>query len=116
MSLFYYSPIDTIAERMLQWLPYLLEHLNTFINKFHSNSVALGPRVLMSCPVELSPAEIETWFINLWNHFVIPYLMGTIMAGIEVCVWGGRGGGGRKEMTKNLCVWELLYDSASTGG
>ena len=72
---------------MLQWLPYLLEHLNTFINKFHSNSVALGPRVLMSCPVELSPAEIETWFINLWNHFVIPYLMGTIMAGIEVCVY-----------------------------
>ena len=40
----------------------------------------------MSCPVELSPAEIETWFINLWNHFVIPYLMGTIMAGIEVCL------------------------------
>ena len=79
---------------MLQWLPYLLEHLNTFINKFHSNSVALGPRVFMSCPVDLPPAEIETWFINLWNHFLIPYLMGTIMAGIEVC--GGEGGGGRR--------------------
>ena len=45
-----------------------------------------GPRVFMSCPVELPATEVETWFINLWNHFVIPYLMGTIMAGIEVCV------------------------------
>jgi len=27
---------------MLHWLPYLLDHLNMFINKFHSNNVALG--------------------------------------------------------------------------
>ena len=50
--------------------------------------------MFMSCPVDLPPAEIETWFINLWNHFLIPYLMGTIMAGIEVC--GGEEGGGRR--------------------
>ena len=49
--------------------------------------------------MELPATEVETWFINLWNHFVIPYLMGTIMAGIEVCgcgwvcVCSGRGGG-----------------------
>ena len=53
--------------------------------------------MFMSCPVELSAAKMETWFINLWNHFVIPYLagvevgvsvylMGTILAGIEVGV------------------------------
>ena len=42
----------------------------------------------MSCPLELPATEVETWFINLWNHFVIPYLMGTIIAGIEVCVCG----------------------------
>jgi len=47
-----------------------------------------GPRVFMSCPLDLPAAEVETWFINLWNHFVIPYLMGTIMAGIEVCGYG----------------------------
>ena len=44
--------------------------------------------MFMSCPLELPATEVETWFINLWNHFVIPYLMGTIMAGIEVCGCG----------------------------
>ncbi len=38
----------------------------------------------MSCPLEQSSTDLEMWFINLWNHFLIPYLMGTIMAGIEV--------------------------------
>ena len=43
-----------------------------------------GPRVLMDCAVDQNWNELESWFINLWNHFVIPYLMGAIMAGIEV--------------------------------
>ena len=38
----------------------------------------------MNCPLEYESVEAEVWFINLWNHFIIPYLMGTIMAGIEV--------------------------------
>jgi hypothetical protein len=37
----------------------------------------------MDCAVDQNRNELETWFINLWNHFVIPYLMGAIMAGIE---------------------------------
>ena len=43
-----------------------------------------GPRVFMDCAVDGNRNELETWFLNLWNHFVIPYLMGAIMAGIEV--------------------------------
>ena len=64
----------------------------------------------MSCPVDLPPAEIETWFINLWNHFLIPYLMGTIMAGIEVC--GGEGEeeeGGGGGMTETFVRRDVLY-------
>ncbi len=38
----------------------------------------------MSCPLQQSASELEAWFLNLWNYFIIPYLMGTIMAGIEV--------------------------------
>ena len=51
-----------------------------------SDPVFSGPRVFMDCAVDQNRDELETWFINLWNHFVIPYLMGAIMAGIEVCV------------------------------
>ena len=38
----------------------------------------------MDCAVDGNRNELETWFLSLWNHFVIPYLMGAIMAGIEV--------------------------------
>lgn len=127
--------MESVAEQLLLWLPYLLDHLNFFISKFHSNNVALGkttflsssppslslhiyiyslvsslpfqtrhslscfivylfpplsfsvgPRVFLNCPLETSSVDMELWFINLWNHFIIPYLMGTIMAGIEVCI------------------------------
>lgn len=86
--------MDPVADRLVNWLPFLLEHLNYFINRFHSSVVDLGPRVFMGCPLQLSANEIESWFINLWNHFVIPYLMGAVMAGIEVsgpvmsCIYG----------------------------
>ena len=76
--------MDPVADRLVNWLPFLLEHLNYFINRFHSSVVDLGPRVFMDCPLQLSAGEIESWFINLWNHFVIPYLMGAVLAGIEV--------------------------------
>lgn len=75
-----------MAERLVNWVPYLLSHLNSYINKFHSNVVNLGPRVFMTCPLSNSAQDLESWFLSLWNHFIIPYLMGTIMAGIEVRV------------------------------
>lgn len=84
LPLCYPRSLDPVAERLVNWVPYLLNHLNSFINKFHSNVVNLGPRVFMSCPLHSSSAELESWFHSLWNHFIIPYLMGTIMAGIEV--------------------------------
>uniref|UniRef100_A0A1X7VNK0 Calponin-homology (CH) domain-containing protein n=2 Tax=Amphimedon queenslandica TaxID=400682 RepID=A0A1X7VNK0_AMPQE len=77
------SEVEPVAEQLLLWLPYLLDHINFFISKFHSNNVALGPRVFLNCPLDASSDYMEMWFINLWNHFIIPYLMGTIMAGIE---------------------------------
>ena len=61
-------------------------------------SVHTGPRVFMDCAVDQNRNELETWFINLWNHFVIPYLMGAIMAGIEVWWVGGGVGVG-------VCGW-----------
>jgi hypothetical protein len=36
------SDIEPVAEQLINWLPYLLDHINYFINKFHSNNVALG--------------------------------------------------------------------------
>lgn len=38
----YRDELDREAEILVNWLPLLLDHLNDFINKFHSNNVALG--------------------------------------------------------------------------
>ena len=44
-----------------------------------------GPRVFLNCPLNSPPNHIEMWFINLWNHFIIPYLTATTLDGIKVC-------------------------------
>ena len=38
----YYSEVDPVVEQLVQWLPYLLEHLDAFINRFHTQTVSLG--------------------------------------------------------------------------
>lgn len=44
-----------------------------------------GPRVFLNCPLNSPLNQIEMWFINLWNHFIIPYLTATTLDGIKVC-------------------------------
>ena len=38
----YSLEVEPVAEQLLLWLPFLLDHINFFISKFHSNNVALG--------------------------------------------------------------------------
>lgn len=42
----------------------------------------LGPCFFLSCPV--SVAEFRPWFIDLWNHSIIPYLQEGAKDGIKV--------------------------------
>lgn len=42
----------------------------------------LGPCFFLSCPV--SVAEFRPWFIELWNHSIIPYLQEGAKDGIKV--------------------------------
>ena len=40
--------------------------------------------MFLNCPLNNSLNHIEMWFINLWNHFIIPYLTATTLDGIKV--------------------------------
>lgn len=44
--------------------------------------VAVGPCFFLSCPVTVE--EFRTWFIDLWNHSIIPYLQEGSKDGIKV--------------------------------
>ncbi|KAK2086248.1 Neuron navigator 1 [Saguinus oedipus] len=77
--------------RVLDWVPKLWYHLHTFLEK-HSTSDFLigtgvqlppgGPCFFLSCPIGIE--DFRTWFIDLWNNSIIPYLQEGAKDGIKV--------------------------------
>lgn len=47
-----------------------------------SSRVSSGPCFFLSCPVTVD--EFRSWFIDLWNHSIIPYLQEGAKDGIKV--------------------------------
>jgi neuron navigator 1 len=45
-------------------------------------SLSLGPCFFLSCPVTVE--EFRSWFIDLWNLSIIPYLQEGAKDGIKV--------------------------------
>ncbi|KAK5609441.1 hypothetical protein CRENBAI_008777 [Crenichthys baileyi] len=67
------SPRRQALLRVLDWIPQLWYHLHAFLEK-HSTSDFLI----------VSVAEFRQWFIDLWNHSIIPYLQEGAKDGIKV--------------------------------
>ncbi|XP_010764976.1 neuron navigator 1 isoform X2 [Notothenia coriiceps] len=68
--------------RVLDWIPQLWYHLHTFLEKHSTSDFLIGPCFFLSCPVSVS--EFRQWFIDLWNHSIIPYLQEGSKDGIKV--------------------------------
>lgn len=67
---------------VLDWIPQLWYHLHTFLEKHSTSDFLIGPCFFLSCPVSVS--EFRQWFIDLWNHSIIPYLQEGAKDGIKV--------------------------------
>ncbi|XP_034028374.1 neuron navigator 1-like isoform X2 [Thalassophryne amazonica] len=67
---------------VLDWIPQLWYHLHTFLEKHSTSDFLIGPCFFLSCPV--SVLEFRQWFIDLWNHSIIPYLQEGAKDGIKV--------------------------------
>ncbi|KAM9785796.1 neuron navigator 1-like [Neosynchiropus ocellatus] len=67
---------------VLDWIPQLWYHLHTFLEKHSTSDFLIGPCFFLSCPVTV--AEFRQWFIDLWNHSIIPYLQEGAKDGIKV--------------------------------
>ncbi|RXN18962.1 neuron navigator 1-like protein [Labeo rohita] len=67
--------------RVLDWVPKLWYHLHTFLEKHSTSDFLIGPCFFLSCPVSL--AEFRTWFIDLWNQSIIPYLQEGAKDGVK---------------------------------
>ncbi|XP_051269677.1 neuron navigator 1 isoform X13 [Dicentrarchus labrax] len=68
--------------RVLDWVPKLWYHLHTFLEKHSTSDFLIGPCFFLSCPVTVD--EFQSWFIDLWNHSIIPYLQEGAKDGIKV--------------------------------
>ncbi|KAM4609793.1 neuron navigator 1-like [Polymixia lowei] len=67
---------------VLDWVPQLWYHLHTFLEKHSTSDFLIGPCFFLSCPVTV--AEFRPWFIDLWNHSIIPYLQEGAKDGVKV--------------------------------
>jgi len=43
-----------------------------------------GPRLFLSCPMNTS--ESHSWFTDLWNYSIVPYLLEAVRDGVQVCL------------------------------
>ncbi|XP_030231021.1 neuron navigator 1 isoform X3 [Gadus morhua] len=68
--------------RVLDWVPKLWYHLHAFLEKHSTSDFLIGPCFFLSCPVTVE--DFRSWFIDLWNHSIIPYLQEGAKDGFKV--------------------------------
>uniref|UniRef100_A0A158P9P0 AAA domain-containing protein n=1 Tax=Angiostrongylus cantonensis TaxID=6313 RepID=A0A158P9P0_ANGCA len=68
--------------RVIQFLPIVLQAVNSFIEKANSLDVTIGPRIFLQCP--LGTEESRTWFVQLWNQNIVPYMIKVAREGVKV--------------------------------
>ncbi|KAL9929380.1 sickie isoform 7-T8 [Glossina fuscipes fuscipes] len=73
---------------VLAWLPGVWQHINRFLEAHSSSDVTIGPRLFLSCPLDLK--ESQVWFTDIWNYHLSPYLIEAVREGVQL--YGRRGG------------------------
>ncbi|XP_057219195.1 neuron navigator 1 isoform X2 [Triplophysa rosa] len=68
--------------RVLDWVSKLWYHLHAFLEKHSTSDFLIGPCFFLSCPVTI--ADFRSWFIDLWNQSIIPYLQEGAKDGVKV--------------------------------
>ncbi|XP_078273288.1 neuron navigator 3 isoform X3 [Rhinoraja longicauda] len=68
--------------RIIDWIPKVWQHLNAFLETHSSSDVTIGPRLFLSCPLEVDGSRV--WFTDLWNYSLIPYLLEAVREGLQL--------------------------------
>lgn len=73
---------------ILAWLPTVWKHINRFLETHSSSDVTIGPRLFLSCPLDVK--DSQAWFTDVWNYHLEPYLVEAVREGVQL--YGRRGG------------------------
>ncbi|KAK7605409.1 hypothetical protein V9T40_007267 [Parthenolecanium corni] len=66
---------------IVEWIPKIQQHLNQFLETHASSDVTIGPKLFMSCPMEVDGSQV--WFTDLWNYSLVPYLLAAVKDGLQ---------------------------------
>ncbi|XP_031799126.1 neuron navigator 2 isoform X9 [Sarcophilus harrisii] len=68
--------------KIIDWVPKVWQHLNRFLEAHSSSDVTIGPRLFLSCPIDVDGSRV--WFTDLWNYSIIPYLLEAVREGLQL--------------------------------
>ncbi|XP_069485378.1 neuron navigator 3 isoform X2 [Ambystoma mexicanum] len=68
--------------KIIDWIPKTWHHLNNFLETHSSSDVTIGPRLFLSCPMDVDGSRV--WFTDLWNYSVVPYLLEAVREGLQM--------------------------------
>ncbi|KAI5625333.1 neuron navigator 2 isoform X8, partial [Silurus asotus] len=68
--------------KITEWIPHVWHHLNCFLEAHSSSDVTIGPRLFLSCPMDVDGSRI--WFTDLWNYSIIPYILEAVREGLQL--------------------------------
>uniref|UniRef100_A0A8C8SU06 Neuron navigator 2 n=1 Tax=Pelusios castaneus TaxID=367368 RepID=A0A8C8SU06_9SAUR len=68
--------------KIIDWIPQVWQHLNKFLEAHSSSDVTIGPRLFLSCPIDVDGSRV--WFTDLWNYSIIPYLLEAVREGLQL--------------------------------
>ncbi|XP_038128436.1 neuron navigator 2 isoform X3 [Cyprinodon tularosa] len=74
--------------KIMDWVPRVWHHLNRFLETHSSSDVTIGPRLFLSCPMDVEGSRV--WFTDLWNYSIIPYMLEAVREGLQL--YGRRAG------------------------
>ncbi|KAM8762553.1 neuron navigator 2 isoform 3-T3 [Acanthopagrus schlegelii] len=68
--------------KIIDWIPRVWHHLNRFLEMHSSSDVTIGPRLFLSCPMDVEGSRV--WFTDLWNYSIIPYMLEAVREGLQL--------------------------------
>ncbi|XP_077476471.1 neuron navigator 2 isoform X3 [Stigmatopora argus] len=73
---------NTELVKIIDWIPRVWHHLNRFLETHSSSDVTIGPRLFLSCPIDVEGSRV--WFTDLWNYSIIPYMLEAVREGLQL--------------------------------
>ncbi|KAM5288753.1 neuron navigator 3 isoform 2-T2 [Ctenodactylus gundi] len=68
--------------KIIDWIPKTWHHLNSFLETHSSSDVTIGPRLFLSCPMDMEGSRV--WFMDLWNYSLVPYILEAVREGLQM--------------------------------